>query len=70
MRDDEIKNTHGIIHCVYSGVIQNSAIAYPQQKQAYSHHKMMMQPGLHAFGTIASLQNDKEGDRRWIVSGI
>lgn len=39
------------------GAIQNSAIAYPQQKQGYSHHnKMMMQPGLYAFGTIASLQ--------------
>ena len=44
-----------------SGTIQNSAMAYsyPQQEQGYSHHdKMIMQPGLHAFGTIASLQND------------
>jgi hypothetical protein len=58
------------------GAIQSSAIAYPysQQKQGgYSHHgKMMtmMQPGLHAFGTIASLQNDENGNPTWIVSGV
>jgi hypothetical protein len=59
-----------------SGAIQNGAMAYPysQQKQGgYSHHgKMMtmMQPGLHAFGTIASLQNDENGNPTWIVSGV
>jgi hypothetical protein len=54
-----------------SGVIQTSAMAYPQQKQGYSHHnKMMMQPGLYAFGTIASLQNDENGNPTWIVSGL
>jgi hypothetical protein len=56
------------------GAIQNSVMAYPysQQKQGgYSHHgKMMMQPGLHAFGTIASLQNDENGNPTWIVSGL
>jgi hypothetical protein len=54
-----------------SGVIQYDAIAYPQQKQGYSHpSKMTMQPGLYAFGTIASLQNDENGNPTWIVSGI
>src|ERR671915_923653 len=53
-----------------SGIIQNNAIAYPQQKQEYSHNKMMMQPGLYAFGTIVSLQNDQNGNPTWIVSGI
>src|ERR687896_2122450 len=53
-----------------SGIIQNNAIAYPQQKQGYSHNKMMMQPGLYAFGTIASLQNDENDNPTWIVSGI
>jgi hypothetical protein len=54
-----------------SGAIQNSAMAYPQQKQGYSHHnRMMMQPGLYAFGTIASLQNDEIGNPTWIVSGL
>jgi len=57
-----------------SGAIQNSAMAYPysQQKQGgYSHHdKMMMQPGLYAFGTIASLQNDQNGNPTWIASGL
>jgi hypothetical protein len=43
-----------------SGIIQNNAIAYPQQKQGYSYHnKMMMQPGVYAAGTISSLQNDE-----------
>jgi hypothetical protein len=46
-------------------------LAYPQQKQGYAHHnKMMMQPGLYAFGTIASLQNDENGNPTWIVSGL
>ena len=30
----------------------------------------MMQPGLYAFGTIASLQNDENGNPTWIVSGL
>ena len=53
-----------------SGAIQSSAMAYPQQKQGYSHHDKMMQPGLYAFGTIASLQNDENGNPTWIVSGL
>src|SRR5215208_4402193 len=57
-----------------SGAIQGSAMAYPysQQKQGgYSHHgNMMMKPGLYAFGTIASLQNDENGNPTWIVSGV
>ena len=55
------------------GAIQNSAMAYPQQKQEYSgndQNKMMMQPGLYAFGTISSLQNDENGNPTWIVSGL
>jgi hypothetical protein len=53
-----------------SGAIQSSAMAYPQQKQGYSHHDKMMRPGLYAFGTIASLQNDENGNPTWIVSGL
>src|SRR5215208_680712 len=56
------------------GAIQNSAMAYPQQKQGYSdpdqNRMMMMQPGLYAFGTISSLQNDENGNPTWIVSGL
>src|SRR5687768_10560343 len=52
------------------GAIQSSAIAYPQQKQGYSQHNKMMQPGLYAFGTIASLQNGENGNPIWIVSGL
>ncbi len=56
-----------------SGAIQNSVMAYQysQQKQGYSNHdKMMMKPGSYAFGTIASLQNDENGNPLWIVSGL
>jgi hypothetical protein len=53
-----------------SGVIQNPAIAFPQEKRGYSQHHMMMRPALYAFGTIASLQNDQNGNPTWIVSGI
>jgi hypothetical protein len=53
-----------------SGAIQSSAMAYPQQKQGNSHHNKIMQPGLYAFGTIASLQNDENGNPTWIVSGL
>jgi hypothetical protein len=55
------------------GAMQSSAMAYPysQQKQGgYSHHGKMMKPGLYAFGTIASLQNDENGNPIWIVSGL
>ena len=31
---------------------------------------MMMKPGSYAFGTIASLQNDAEGNPAWILSGF
>ena len=56
-----------------SGAIQNSVMAnqYSQQTQGYSHHdKMMVKPGSYAFGTIASLQNDENGNPIWIVSGL
>lgn len=53
-----------------SGIIQNNAIAYPQQKQGYSYDDKMMKPGSYAFGTIASLQNDENGNPTWIVSGL
>jgi hypothetical protein len=53
-----------------SGIIQNNAIAYPQQKQGYSYDDKMMKPGSYAFGTIASLQNDENGNPMWIVSGL
>ena len=53
-----------------SGAIQSSAIAYSQHKQGYSPQNTMVQPGLYAFGTIASLQNDENGNPTWIVSGL
>jgi hypothetical protein len=55
-----------------SGMIQNNTMAYsyPQQKQGYSHHDMMMQPGVYAFGNIASLQTDENGNLGWIASGV
>ena len=56
-----------------SGAIQNNSMAfqYSQQERGDSYHdKMMMKPGSYAFGTIASLQNDKNGNPTWIVSGL
>ena len=56
-----------------SGAIQNNSMAFPysQQEQGDSYHdQMMMKPGSYAFGTIASLQNDKSGNPTWIVSGL
>jgi len=55
-----------------SGVVPNSVMAnqYPQEKQGYSHHDKMMKPGSYAMGTIASLQNDENGNPTWIVSGF
>ena len=56
-----------------SGVIESSVMGnqYSQQKQGYSHHdNMMMKPGSYAFGTIASLQNDENGNPIWIGSGL
>ena len=52
-----------------SGAIQNNSMAfqYSEQEQGDSYHdKMMMKPGSYAFGTIASLQNDKNGNDKWI----
>ena len=48
--------------------MQYNAIAYPQQ-EGYSHYGMMKPPGVYAAGTIASLQNDQNGNPTWIVSG-
>ena len=53
-----------------SGAIQSSASAYPQQKQGYTPQSKMMQPGFYAFGTIASMQNDENGNPTWILSGL
>ena len=56
-----------------SGAIQNNSMAfqYSQQERGDSYHdKMMMKPGSYAFGTIASLQNDRNGNPTWIVSGL
>ena len=56
-----------------SGAIQNNSMAFPysQQEQGDSYHdQTMMKPGSYAFGTIASLQNDKSGNPTWIVSGL
>jgi hypothetical protein len=57
---------------IVSGAIQNTSMGfqYWQQKQGDSYHDEMMKPGSYAFGTIASLQNDKNGNPAWIVSGF
>jgi hypothetical protein len=56
-----------------SGAIQNQnsvmANQFSQQKQGYSYHDKIIKPGSYALGTIASLQNDENGNPIWIVSG-
>jgi len=54
-----------------SGVIQNTSMGFQNsQKQGDLYNDEMMKPGSYAFGTIASLQNDKNGNPAWIVSGF
>ena len=42
----------------------------PQQSGGIPSQSAIMEPGLYARGTIASLQNDKDGKPTWIVSGL
>jgi hypothetical protein len=42
----------------------------PQQPGGMSGQSGIMEPGLYASGTIASLQNNKGGNPEWIVSGL
>ncbi|MFL6407631.1 MAG: hypothetical protein ACJ71F_11230 [Nitrososphaeraceae archaeon] len=51
----------------------SSSYSSPQQQQQPSGmlgRSNIIQPGLYASGTIASLQNDKDGKPAWVVSGI
>ena len=41
-----------------------------QQSGGISGQSGIMEPGLYASGTIASVQNDKDGKPAWIVSGL
>src|ERR687886_2388465 len=42
----------------------------PQQPGGIPGQSGVMEPGLYASGTIASVQNDKDGKPAWIVSGL
>jgi hypothetical protein len=42
----------------------------PQQPGGIPTQNEIIQPGLYARGTIASLQNDKDGKPAWLVSGL
>ncbi len=52
----------------------NVGMTYPQQQQGVTsfpgQYGGMNKPGEYAAGTIASLQNDKNGKPAWIVSGF
>src|ERR1044071_4362401 len=48
----------------------SSSYSSPQQPGGMSDQSGIMEPGLYASGTIASLQNDKDGKPAWIVSGL
>lgn len=46
----------------------NQAAAYPMDQRG-DHRYGMMKPGHYAAGTIASIQNDENGNPAWIVTG-
>jgi hypothetical protein len=48
----------------------SSPYSSPQQSGGIPSQSGIMEPGLYARGTIASLQNDKDGKPAWIVSGL
>jgi hypothetical protein len=47
-----------------------SSYSSAQQPGGISGQSGIMEPGLYASGTIASIQNDKDGKPAWIVSGL
>jgi hypothetical protein len=47
-----------------------SSYPSPQQPGGLSGQSGIMEPGLYASGTIASVQNGKDGKPAWIVSGL
>jgi len=47
-----------------------SSYSSPQQSGGIPGQSGIMEPGLYASGTIASLQNDKDGKPAWVVSGL
>ena len=63
---------------IFASPLSASAIVgmtYPQQQQGVTSFPDqsgggMNKPGVYAAGTIASLQNDKNGKPEWIVSGF
>jgi hypothetical protein len=47
-----------------------SSYSSPQQSGGIPGQSGIMEPGLYARGTIASVQNDKDGKPAWIISGL
>ena len=50
--------------------LPSSLYSSPQQSGGIPSQSDIVQPGLYARGTIASVQNDKDGKPAWIVSGL
>jgi hypothetical protein len=63
--------TAATVFVSFSAIQNNSSMAYPQQRVGYYSHSQgsEMKPGEYAAGSIASLQNNQNGNPTWIVSG-
>lgn len=79
--NDEVSSTLGILAVLATGMVvifasplsASGEIGMTSQQGATSFHGQyggMNKPGEYAAGTIASLQNDKNGKPAWIVSGF
>ncbi|MGH9975880.1 MAG: hypothetical protein ACRD8Z_08615 [Nitrososphaeraceae archaeon] len=53
---------------MYTPFEDNQAAAYPMDQRG-DHSYGMMEPGHYAAGSIASIQNDQNGNPSWVLSG-
>jgi hypothetical protein len=53
-----------------SSTASEISMGYPQ-KESYNYEpREIMKPGEYAAGTVSSIQNDKESNSTWVISGV